>query len=67
MNKLAEGYNRLGAFLGEVKTELKKCAWPSRPELIDSTVVVIVSVILLAAFVGFSDFVLINLLKLIIR
>ena len=46
------------AFFNEVIEELKKCAWPSRTELYDSTIVVIVSVILLGTFVGISDFVL---------
>lgn len=42
-------------FLGEVQAELKKCAWPTRPELYESTIVVIVSVIILGSFVGVSD------------
>ncbi len=50
--------------------ELEKCSWPWDPnlsgfrkykELIDSTVVVILSVIMLAGFVTFSDFVLTHL------
>ena len=54
-------------FVGEVKTELDKCAWPWDPnqtglkkfrELRDSTVVVILSVILLAGFVTTSDWLL---------
>ena len=45
-------------FMGEVVAELKKCAWPTRPELFDSTVVVIVSVLLLAGFVAVCDVVL---------
>ena len=54
-------------FVAEVKVELDKCAWPWDPnltgfkkyrELFESTVVVIISVILLAGFVTTSDFVL---------
>ena len=54
-------------FVGETKTELDKCAWPWDPnqtglkkfrELRDSTVVVILSVILLAGFVTTSDWLL---------
>lgn len=58
MSKIAETFGGLRSFLGEVGTELKKCAWPTRPELFDSTVVVILSVGLLAGFVAICDVVL---------
>ncbi|MBN2450187.1 MAG: preprotein translocase subunit SecE [Lentisphaeria bacterium] len=38
-------------------TELKKCTWPTWNELVDSTVVVIVSVAILSVFVGATDWV----------
>ena len=66
MNKIAAQAARLREFGGEVNVELRKCAWPARPELMESTVVVIVSVVLLAVFVGVSDTVLLWLLKLAI-
>jgi preprotein translocase subunit SecE len=54
-------------FVGEVKVELDKCSWPWDPnqtgfkkfkELRDSTVVVILSVVLLAGYVTTWDFLL---------
>ena len=54
-------------FVGEVKVELDKCSWPWDPnltgfkkyrELIESTVVVIISVVLLAGFVTSCDWLL---------
>jgi preprotein translocase SecE subunit len=54
-------------FVGEVQEELKKCAWPTQTELIQSTGVVIVSVFILAAVVSVSDLVLMQIMKLIIR
>ncbi len=57
-------------FVGEVKVELDKCSWPWDPnltgfkkfkELRDSTVVVILSVILMAGFVTSSDWLLTHL------
>ncbi len=51
-------------FIGEVRVELGKCAWPWDPnqtglkkyrELFESTLVVIISVLLLAGFVTTSD------------
>ena len=43
-------------FVGEMFGELKKAAWPTRTELRDSTIVVIVAVALLGLFTSISDF-----------
>jgi len=53
-------------FVDEVSAEMQKTTWPLRDELIESTVVVIVSVVLIAVFVGVSDKILVELLKVII-
>ena len=39
----------------ETVTELHKCTWPTWHELIESTIVVIVSVGILSVFVGLTD------------
>ena len=60
--------SKVSSFIGEVKGELRKASWPwdSDPkakgfrkykELIDSTIVVLIAVILLAGFVQFWDFI----------
>jgi len=49
---------KIGRFLGQVRTEMGKVAWPSREELISSTVVVILSTLILGVFIGICDFVL---------
>ena len=54
-------------FLQEVKTEFKKVTWSDRNELIGSTSVVIVSVVILATFIGVCDFVCAKLINIIIR
>jgi len=43
-------------FVGEMITELQKAAWPTRQELWDSTVVVIVACVLLGLFTSIVDF-----------
>jgi preprotein translocase subunit SecE len=43
-------------FFGEMYTELQKASWPTRQELWDSTVVVIVASLLLGLFTSISDF-----------
>jgi len=43
-------------FLGEMVGELQKASWPTRSELRDSTVVVIIAAVLLGIFTSISDF-----------
>ena len=42
-------------FYKDVRVEFTKISWPTRGELRDSTIVVIVSVLLVAAFIGIVD------------
>lgn len=67
MNKLAQSVGSLKTFLEEVKVELLKCSWPTRKELFGQSVVVIISVIILGAYVGLCDLVNIGLLGFIIN
>jgi preprotein translocase subunit SecE len=55
---------RLKAFVQDVLVEFRKVTWPSRPELINSTTVVIVVTVVLAFFLGGVD---IGLTKLVER
>lgn len=67
MGKVQNAVTGTKTFLGEVQDELKKCAWPTQSELIQSTWVVIVSVFILAVIVSVSDLVLMNVMRLVIR
>jgi preprotein translocase subunit SecE len=46
---------RLKEFVEEVLAEFRKVTWPSRQELVNSTVVVIVVTVVLAFFLGAVD------------
>ena len=46
---------RVREFAKDVRVELTRVSWPTREELRDSTIVVIVTVILVAVFVGIVD------------
>ena len=46
---------KIRGFFNEVVEEFRKSAWPTRTELVDSTVVVLVSVIVLGLFVCTAD------------
>lgn len=63
-------------FCREVVVELRKCSWPWDPtqsrlrkykELIDSSVVVLVSMVLLGAFTSVADFFLLKATSLVIH
>ncbi len=54
-------------FLREVRGEVRKVTWPQKKEIIGSTVVVIISVGIMAVFLGLTDLVLQNLLTYVIR
>ncbi len=60
---------KLKTFSSEVSTELQKASWPWDPkergfkrykELVDSTVIVVIAMLLLAGYIAFWDFVLLN-------
>jgi preprotein translocase subunit SecE len=46
---------RFSRFTQEVIAELKKVSWPTRPQLIQATVVVIAAVAIVAVFLGVAD------------
>ncbi len=54
-------------FIAEVRTEMGKVTWPTREELKDSTIVVLVMMLILSVFIGIVDFFLSNLLTLVMR
>jgi preprotein translocase subunit SecE len=64
--KLQESVNGVKIFTSEVVGEMKKSTWPSRQELLESTIVVIVCLVLMSLFVGFCDRVLVMILQLLI-
>jgi preprotein translocase subunit SecE len=57
---------KAGQFLREARNELKKVKWPTRKELMASTAVVIVLVLVVSFFLGIVDFGLIKIIKNIV-
>jgi preprotein translocase subunit SecE len=47
---------RVTTFLQDVQAETKKVTWPSRRDVMGSTMVVIVAVFIIAGFLGIIDF-----------
>ena len=65
MNKVQETTGKVRTFVQEVTDEVKKSTWPEKQELMESTVVVLVSLLLLSLFVGISDKILVEVFRLI--
>jgi len=59
--------NKIGSFLHSVRSETKKVTWPSRAEIIRSTIVVIITIIVFAIIIGGIDIFFLQLLKLLLR
>jgi|GEM_PF-634348 len=54
-------------YLGEVITELKKTTWPTKPELITQTQVVLGVLIGIGVFIAAWDFILSQVLNLVLN
>jgi preprotein translocase subunit SecE len=59
-------FTRLSGFWNETVEELRKCTWPTWDELMGSTVVVVVAVALLGGFTVLVDFIIANIIRLIV-
>ena len=55
MNDKIRWYKRFGNFLRDVRAELKKVTWPSRNEVVNTTVVVIAATVFFGFYLFFMD------------
>ena len=62
---MANPFRSARIFFGELVAELQKASWPTREELKDSTIVVIVACLLLCLFTSISDFALYQVVDLL--
>jgi preprotein translocase subunit SecE len=57
---------RLSAYVGETREELKKCSWPSRAELWQSTVLIAVVMFSLGLFTIVVDFIVLKFVRFLL-
>jgi preprotein translocase subunit SecE len=57
-NRLTGWFHRSAGFLTSVREELKKVTWPTRPELINATRMIVILSIVLGLTIGLLDYVL---------
>ncbi|RPI89683.1 MAG: preprotein translocase subunit SecE [Spirochaetales bacterium] len=55
---MKETWEKILQFFREVRVEIKKVTWPTRKETLASTVVVLITTFIIAAFLGIMDFLL---------
>jgi preprotein translocase subunit SecE len=67
MEKVRTLIRDTGQFLREVKVELQKVTFPSRQETVGSTVVVLVLTVIMAAYLGLSDWGLAQVVKMLLQ
>ena len=69
-------FGKIRRFISEVRTELAKASWPWDPnekgfkrykELWDSTVVVLVAMLIVGGYIAFFDVILINIVNFLTR
>lgn len=72
VDKETESKNRFSAdslkeFIGEVKIEFEKVAWPDKKHTVGSTVVVVILVMIISFYLGGVDLLLGKLISLALR
>ena len=67
MDRIKEFIQKAKQFFREVRVELKKVTWPTRKETIASTSVVLVTVFLVAFYMGIVDLGLSRLIKIFLE
>ncbi|SFM07490.1 preprotein translocase subunit SecE [Halanaerobium salsuginis] len=55
-------FGKIAKFFKQVKSEMKKVNWPNKEEITSNTIVVIITVVALIAFIGIIDLALANII-----
>ena len=60
-------WNNIRKFIAEVRVEMQKVTWSTREEIMGSTAVVLMTMLILSTFIGISDFILSHALSVLLR
>ncbi len=58
-------FARLGQYFRDVRSEMRRVVWPQRPEVINSSIVVVVTLVFFIAFTFIVDSLVVQALRLI--
>jgi len=59
--------NKLMDFLRSVQVEARKVSWPSREEIVKSTAIVIVAILVSAIIIGGIDVIFLQILRIFLK
>ena len=65
LDKVKEFFTSIPRFLGEVKAEMKKVSFPSRDEVVGTTIVVLVTSVVFAVYLWVADMIIVQLFKMV--
>ncbi len=67
IQKVTQSFEQVTQFFREVKVELQKVTFPTRQETIGSTAVVLVLTVIMAIYLGFSDWALARIVQMLLK
>ena len=65
LEKVQDFFTSIPRFLGEVKAEMKKVSFPTRDEVVGTTIVVLVTSVVFAVYLWVADMVIVQLFKMV--
>ncbi len=60
-------FARLTRYFNDVKAEMKRVVWPNRPEIVNMSMVVLVTLVIMVMYVGSLDFLSQNAIQLLAK
>jgi preprotein translocase subunit SecE len=65
LEKVRNFFTSIPRFLAEVKAEMKKVSFPSREEVVGTTIVVLITSVVFAVYLWVADMVIVQLFKMV--
>ncbi len=65
LDKVKNFFSSIPRFLGEVKAEMKKVSFPTRDEVVGTTIVVLVTSVVFAVYLWAADLIIVQLFKML--
>ncbi|MCD6472583.1 preprotein translocase subunit SecE [Candidatus Aerophobetes bacterium] len=59
--------HKVGSFLHAVNNEMKRVSWPNKSQIVKSTIIVLVSLVVFAIIIGGMDILFFQIVKVFLR
>ncbi len=60
-------FQRLGQYFRDVRAEMKRVVWPTRPEVVNSSVVVVTTLLFFIVVIAITDLIVVQFLSLLTK